>query len=65
MLASSAGSSDSFDLDNFAKDVADVAQPLVSIIGSIASVITAIAGVVISGNLLNDALSSDDLALII
>lgn len=65
MLASSAGSSDSFDLDNFAKDVADVAQPLVSIFGSIASVITAIAGVVISGNLLNDALSSDDLALII
>ena len=62
MLAGSATVSDSFDLGDFADKLDGIAQPLVSILGSIASVVAGVAGVVIAGNALGDALSGDDFA---
>ena len=62
MLAGSATGSDSFGLGDFADKLDGIAQPLVSILGSIASVVAGVAGVVIAGNALGDALSGDDFA---
>lgn len=58
-----AGTSDLFDWNALSDSaVHELSVPLMSILGDVAGVIAGVAGVVMAGNLLSDALSGDDLA---
>ena len=62
--AYAASSTGDFDWNAFADSFHEIAKPVMSILQDIAGVITGVAGVVIAGNLLDDSLSSDDLAYV-
>ena len=65
MLAGSSADSDPFGLTKLAEDLNGVAQPIISILGSITGIITGVAGAFAAVKLFGDSSSGDDFAYFI